>query len=189
MPKRVSKDKFIKYLLEFFLFWSIGQSARLYTADSSGLDAMHYGQNHCALARQHCMMYKVLPAKQSCFSRILEITVHAGDVFFTTTRRPFCNDTGQHGYTIFQPSGKSPSAVRMVTAGKSTRKFSPKPVSYTMQPSAPSRPTSFEHCLNSTGVPTRCWTPLPCIYRRCHQCWRVTRYHKYEKLSRRRPGK
>jgi len=73
-------------------------------------------------------MYKVLSVKQSCFSRILEITVRAGDVFFTTTKRPFCNNTRQCGYTSFQPSGKSPSAVRTVTAGKSTVKYSPKPV-------------------------------------------------------------
>ena len=135
------------------------------------------------------MMYNVLPVKQSYFSRLLEITVRVGDVFFTTTRRPFCNDTRQCGYTIFQPSGKSPSAVRTVTAGKSTMKFSPKPVSYTMLRSVPSRPTRFKHCLNSTEVPTRCWTPLTCIYRRCHQYWRVTRYPNYKMLSRRKPGK
>ena len=135
------------------------------------------------------MMCKVLPVKQSCFSRILEITVRAGDVSSTTKRRPSCNDTGQRGYTIFQPSGKSPSAVRIVTAGESTRKFSSKPVSYTMPQSVPLPPTRFEHCPNSTEVPTRCWTPLPCIYRRCHQYCRVTTYHNYKELSRRRPGK
>ena len=65
----------------------------------------------------------------------------------------------QRQVTIRCPNGNS---------WKVYEEFSPKPVSYTMLPSAPSRPTSFEHCLNSTEVPTRCWTPLPCIYRRCH---------------------
>ena len=135
------------------------------------------------------MMYKVLPVRQSCFSRLLEITARAGEDFSTTTSRPFCNDTRQCGYTIFKPSGKSPSAVRKITAGKFTMKFSPKPVSFTMLQSVSSRPTSFEHCQISTGVPTQCWTPLPCIDQRCHQCWRVTRNHNYKKLSLRRPGK
>ena len=39
------------------------------------------------------------------------------------------------------------------------------------------------HCPNSTEVPTRSWTPLPCIYWKCHQYWRVTRYPNYKKLS------
>ena len=77
-------------------------------------------------------MYKILPVKQSCFSRLLEITVRAGDVFFTTTRRQFCNDTKHCRYNVFQPSGKSPSTVRTVTARKSTMKFYPAPLSYTM---------------------------------------------------------
>jgi len=91
------------------------------------------------------MMYKVVPVKQSCFSRLLEITVRAGDDFSTTTRRPFCNDTRHCGYTIFRLSSKSPSAVRKVTAGKCTMKFSPKPVSFTMLWSVPLQPTSFDN--------------------------------------------
>ena len=130
------------------------------------------------------MTYKALPAKQSYFSRILEITVRAGDFSSTATRRPSCNDTGQHGYTNFPterqvtircPNGNSWKVYKEVLSEAGI---------ITMLPSAPSRPTSFEHCQNSTGVPTRCWTPLPCIYQRCHQCWRVTRYHDYATLPR-----
>ena len=106
------------------------------------------------------MMYKALPAKQSYFSRILEITFRAGDVSSTATKRPSCNDTGQHGYTTFQPSDKSPSAVRMVTAGKSTMKFSPKPESFSTLQSVPSHPTRFEHCPNSTEVLTQAGHPF-----------------------------
>ena len=60
------------------------------------------------------------------------MTVRAEDVFCTTTRRPFCKDTRQCWYNTFQPSGKSPSTVRTVRARKSTMKFYPAPLSYTL---------------------------------------------------------
>jgi len=189
MPKRVSEEKLIKYLPAFSYFGlSVGRRDYILL---SAADLMQCTTGRIAVYPINTVLYDVqsLTCEAELFSRMLEITVRAGDVFFTTRRRPFCKDTGQRGYTILQPSGKSPSAVRTVNAGESTRKFSSKPVSYTMLQSVPSHPTKFEHCTNSTEVPTRCWTPLPCIYRRSHQHWRVMRYHNYENFSRRRPWK
>ena len=133
------------------------------------------------------MIYKVLPVKQNCFSRLQGIKVHAGDGCFTTTVRPSCNDTVQCGYIIFQFGGKSPSAVRTVTTGESTTKFSPRPVSFTTLRRVPLHPTRFEHCPNSTEAPIRSWTPLTCIYRMYHLVWRFTGYLNYKQLFRRRP--
>ena len=67
------------------------------------------------------MIYKVLPVKQNCFSRLQGIKVHAGDGCFTTTVHPPCNDTVPCGSIIFLFGGKSPSAVRTVTTGNLQR--------------------------------------------------------------------
>ena len=121
MTKRVSEDKFIKYLPEFFYFGLSVSRQGYILLTAADLTKCTTGRITACPSKTALYDVKSYLRSRVIFPEYWKLQSVKETSSSTTTRRPFCNDTGQHGYTIFQRSGKSPSAVRMVTAGKSTR--------------------------------------------------------------------
>jgi len=85
MPKRVSKNKFIKYLPEFSYF-ALSVSRRDYILLTSA-DLTQGTTGRIAVCPINKALYDVqsLTCEAKLFFRLLEIIVHAGDGCFTTT--------------------------------------------------------------------------------------------------------
>jgi len=104
MPKRVSEDKFIKYLPEFSYF-GLSVSRRDYILLTAA-DLMQCTAGRITVCPSNTALYDVqsLTCEAELFPRLPEITVRAGDVFFTTTSRPFATTLDSVGIPFSNPA-------------------------------------------------------------------------------------